>query len=197
LKSGGVVALLAMSLVACAARGHIATPAELVALNEAGGLSASGRLSLSGPKGRFSAQMVFGAARPDFLRIEIPAGTGLRFLLVTKNGALRADFPEDDAMFEGAATREVMNGLFGIDLAPEDLVGAILGSPPESLKVGWRFEGTLPTQVAIRGSNNTRLTLNLDDPQIKAPRLQAFDFGRPRGRSWTLAEMSDRLGLTR
>lgn len=186
-----------MSVSACAARGHIATPDEMGLLATSGGLSSAGRITLEGPKGKFSARVVFGAGRPDSLRIEIPAGTGLRFLLVTKDGKLRADLPGDDAMFEGPATSEVMNGLFGIDLAPRDLVGAILGSPPESLQVSWRFERSQPAQMTIRGSNDTRLTLSLDEPEVALPRAQAFEFAPPRTRAWTLREMSDRLGLTR
>jgi len=186
-----------MSLGACATRGHIATPDEMAVLEKAGGLSSAGRITLEGPKGKFSARVVFGVARPDSLRIEIPAGTGLRFLLVAREGRLRADLPGDEAMFEGPATSEVMNGLFGIDLAPGDLVGAILGAPPESLRVAWRFERSQPAQMTIRGSNDTRLTLSLDDPEVRLPRPQAFDFGPPRKEAWTLREMSDRLGLTR
>ena len=191
------MALLAMSLGACATRGHVATPDEMALLAKAGGLSSAGRITLEGPKGKFSARVVFGVARPDSLRIEIPAGTGLRFLLVAKDGKLRADLPGDEAMFEGPATSEVMKALFGIDLAPQDLVGAILGSPPDSLSVSWRFERSLPARTTIRGSNDTRLTLNLDDPEIRLPGSRAFDFGPPRKSSWTLREMSDRLGLTR
>ena len=100
-------------------------------------------------------------------------------------------------MFEGPATSEVMNGLFGIDLAPGDLVSAILGSPPDALRVSWRFERTAPAQMTIEGSNHTRLTLNLDEPEIESPRPQAFDFGPPRPHAWSIREMSDRLGLTR
>ena len=100
-------------------------------------------------------------------------------------------------MYEGPATTEVMDRLFGIDLSPRDLVGAILGPPPESLRVSWRFERSRPAQMTIRGSNDTRLTLSLDDPEIESPRGRAFDFGPPRARAWSLPEMSDRLGLTR
>ena len=57
-----------------------------------------------------------GARRPDSLRIEIPAAVGLRFLLVSRDGALRADLPGEDAMFEGPQTPEVMNELFGIEV---------------------------------------------------------------------------------
>ena len=193
----GAGALIAMSLTACAARGHIATPGEVALLENTGGLSSAGRITLEGPKGKFSARVVFGVARPDSLRIEIPAGTGLRFLLVAKGGRLRADLPGDDAMYEGPATTEVMNGLFGIALTPSDLVGAILGSPPESLSVSWRFDRSLPAQTSIRGANDTRLTLSLDEPEVRSPTPQAFDFGPPRARAWSLREMSDRLGLTR
>ena len=189
--------LIATSVGACATRGHIATPSEKTRLGEAQGLSASGRLSLSGPRGKFAARVVFGVARPDALRIEIPAGTGLRFLLVTRDGTLRAELPGDDAMFEGPGTSEIMNGLFGIALSPADLVGAILGSPPPSLDVVWRFEKDLPAQVTIQGTNDTRLTLTLDDPEVASPRPQAFEFGPRRRQTWTLREMSDRLGLAR
>jgi hypothetical protein len=193
----GVVALLAMSVSACAARGHIATPGDLALLEKADGLSSAGRITLQGPKGKFSARVVFGVARTNALRIEIPGGTGLRFLLVAKDGRLRADLPGDDAMFEGPATSEVMNGLFGIDLAPKDLVGAILGSPPASLNASWRFESSLPAQMSLRGSNDTRLTLSFDEPEFGSPLSRAFEFGPPRAHAWSLREMSDRLGLTR
>lgn len=192
-----MVALLAVSLSACTTRGHIASPAEMALLEKAEGLSSAGRITLSGPKGRFSARVVFGAARPEALRIEIPAGTGLRFLLVAKDGRLRADLPGDDAMYEGPATTEVMKALFGIDLSPRDLVGAILGSPPDSLSLSWRFERSAPVRLAIRGSNETSLVLSLDEPLMVAPRPQAFEFGPTRERVWSLREMSDRLGLTR
>ncbi len=166
-------------------------------LRQSRGLSSSGRITLSGPQGRFSARVVFGVARPDSLRIEIPAGTGLRFLLVARNGTLRADLPEDDAMFEGPGTSEVMNGLFGIDLRPNDLVDAILGSPPGSLRVVWRFDRRVPSQVIIHGSNATKLLLTLDDPEIESPADRAFEVGPARRHSWTLREMSNRLGLVR
>jgi hypothetical protein len=191
------VLVLALLASACAARGHVATPDEVLRLQQSGGLSATGRITLSGPRGRFSARLVFGVAAPDSLRIEIPAGDGLRFLLVAKDGSLRAELPQDDAMFEGPATSAVMNRLFGIDLDPRDLVAALLGSPPETIKVGWRFESTRPTQMTIHGSNHTRLSVTLDDPDLQAPREEAFQFGPPRRRSWTLQEMSDRLGLRR
>lgn len=169
----------------------------MAVLRQSTGLLASGKIALRGPNGRFSARLVFGVARPDSLRIEIPAGTGLRFLLVAKDGKLRADLPQDDAMFEGPSNMEVMNRLFGIDLAPQDLVSAILGTPTEALKVGWRFDRRLPRQITMQRENRTRLTLSLDDPELESPRPEAFDFGGPRRHSISLAEMSDRLGLRR
>jgi len=190
-----ILVLLGWSLGTCAARGHIATPGEMARLKEAGGLSASGRLTLAGPQGRFSARVVFGAARPDSLRIEIPSGAGLRFLLIAREGRLRADLPGEDAMFEGQATGEIMNRLFGIDVEPGDLVQALLGAAPESMSVTWRFERARPTHVTLEGSNRTRLSLAVDDPEVESPADRAFDFPPPRGRSLTLGEMSDRLGL--
>jgi hypothetical protein len=181
----------------CAARGHVATPQELAVLKAAPGLSASGRLSLRGPQGHFSARLIFGVAKPESLRIEIPAGAGLRFLLIAREGRLRAELPQDDAMYEGPATSAVMKALFGIELDPKDLVGAILGSPPVTLRVGWRFDQTRPSGMTLFGPNETRLTLNLEDPDLQAPGPSAFMFGPPRNERWTLSEMSERLGLVR
>ena len=91
--------LAALWTSACAARGHIATPAEVALLRETPGLSASGQITLKGPGGRFATKVVMGVARPDSLRIEIPDGGGLRFLLVCRNGRLRADLPRDGVAF--------------------------------------------------------------------------------------------------
>jgi hypothetical protein len=141
--------------------------------------------------------VVFGVARPDSLRIEIPSGAGLRFLLVARDGRLRADLPEDDAMFEGPGTGEIMSGLFGINVEPKDVVAALLGSAPESMNVLWRFENSRPAQVILQGSNGTKLSLTVEDPEIESPHDEAFTFGPPREHSWTVGEMSARLGLTR
>lgn len=191
--------LVPISLFAegCAARGHIATPDEMARLKASPGLSASGRLTLQGPRGKFSAPVVFGVARPGSVRIEIPSGTGLRFLLVATDGRLRADLPGDDAMFEGPGTAEIMDRLFGVGLTPEDLVGALLGDPVESVRVVWRFERTRPAHIAIESANGSKLSLTVDDPEIAVPSEQAFSFGPPRLRSWTIGEMSERLGLVR
>lgn len=182
---------------ACAARGHIATPAEVALLREAAGLSASGQITLKGPGGRFGTKVILGVARPDSLRIEIPDGGGLRFLLVCRNGTLRAELPRDGVAFEGPASREVMQRLFGIDLEPEGLVRAILGASPDGFTVDWRFEKAMPTQVTIKGADATRLSLTLDDPEIAAPLARAFESGPLRGTRISLDEMSDRLGLRR
>ena len=154
-------------------------------------------MTLSSPRGSFSARVVFGVAASDSLRIEIPGGSGLRFLLICNDGRLRADLPEDDAMFEGVATGEVMNELFGIDLAPKDLIAALLGSAPPSLRVDWRFDRSKPAHVSMAKSTVARLSLALDDPETSAPSATAFVFGPPRENRWTLQQMSERLGLKR
>lgn len=197
MKRAAVVLLAGWSAVACAARGHLATPEEMARLRETTGLVTSGRITLQGPAGRFSTRVVLGVARPDSLRIEIPAGAGLRFLLVARDGRLRADLPQDDAMFEGPATNEVMDRLFGIDVDPKALVAAILGSPPATFSADWRFDRARPVRITLRDARGSKLTLNLDDPETEAPAERAFTFGPPRGESWTLEEMSSRLGLKR
>ena len=100
-------------------------------------------------------------------------------------------------MFEGPANREVMDALFGIDLDPEALVGAILGASPDGFSASWRFDRSMPTQVTIEGPDATQLSLTLDDPQIEAPPTRAFEWGPIRGTRVSLDEMSDRLGLRR
>jgi hypothetical protein len=100
-------------------------------------------------------------------------------------------------MFEGPATRDTMDDLFGIDIEPEDLAGALLGSPPRNMTVTWRFDRDLPAQVILGGSKAGKLSLTLDNPEVEPPPARAFFFGSPRGRSLTLREMSDRLGLKR
>lgn len=198
-RSLGLVALtlFGWSFVGCAARGHIATPVELATLRQAKGLSASGRLTLSGPRGKATARVIFGAAPPDSLRVEIPSGASLRFLLVTRGGRLRADLPPDNAMFEGPATAATMKDLFGIDLAPEDLVAALLGSPPRTVAGLWRFERSRPSELTLTGADGTKLKLTLDDPSTDAVSDQAFAFGPARPQSLSRAEMSRRLGLVR
>lgn len=189
--------LLAAASGACAARGHVATPADLASLREASGLSAGGKIELSGPQGRVRARLVFGVARPDSLRIEIPAGAGLRFLLIARDGRLRADLPSDDAMYEGPATAAVMDQLFGIDVSPADLVAAILGTPPDSLRTSWRFDEGQPARLVAERPGGGRLVLSFEDPETGAPGAAAFEFGSARARQWTLSEMSSRLGLKR
>ena len=181
----------------CAARGHIATPDQIAGLQRATGLSASGKITLWGPRGRFGARLIFGVARPDALRIEIPSGAGLRFLLVARDGSLRADLPGEDAMFEGGETREAMNELFGIDLEPRDLVSALLGSPPDSMNVEWRFESVKPAQMTLHGKDGTQHLVTLDQATLEPPGGKAFAFGPRRQTSLSLQEMAKRLGLKR
>jgi hypothetical protein len=181
----------------CAARGHIATPAELVSLRESRGLSSSGTITLSGPGGRLRTKIVLGVTKPDLLRIEIPAGARLRFLLISTGGRLRADLPGDDAMFEGAASREVLETLFGVDFEVRDLVSALLGGEPEGMKVSWRFDAGRPSRIEMDGKEGRKLSLSLDDVELQAPAPSAFAFGPARGEMLSLDEMSRRLGLRR
>lgn len=196
-RARSLTLLAALWVSACAARGHIATPAEIALLRNTAGLSASGQITLKGPGGRFGTKVVLGVARPDSLRIEIPDGGGLRFLLVCRNGTLRAELPQEGVSFEGPANREVMHRLFGIDLDPEALVSSILGASPDKFTVRWRFDRSLPTQVTIEGPDGAQLSLRLDDPEIAAPPALAFESGPPRGNRVSLDEMSNRLGLRR
>jgi len=193
----GLVIAIAIVSSGCAARGRIATPDEMARLGQANGLSASGQIALSGPGGRFRTRIVIGVARPGSLRLEIPAGSGLRFLLVTNGGRLRADLPQDDATYEGPATSQVMDALFGVAFDPKDLVAAILGDSPEGLAAAWRFDRGQPAQVSMNDVHGKKLTLNFEESDLQTPDSRAFTFGAARSRSITLAEMAERLGLKR
>jgi hypothetical protein len=189
--------LICASGSGCAARGHVATPEEIARLQKVEGLSASGLLSLAGPSGRFRTRVVLGVSRPDAVRIEIPSGTGLRFLLVARGGRLRAELPGDGVAYEGVATAEVMDDLFGIDFEPRDLVAAVLGNASPRLSTTWRFDRGRPSHTMMKGSDGRTLALSLDDAELAAPPAAAFEVLGGRGQSVTLREMSDRLGLRR
>ena len=181
----------------CAARGRIATPDEMARLTATDGFSAAGQIALAGPGGRFRTRVVIGVARPDALRIEIPSGSGLRFLLVTNGGKLRADLPPDDAMYEGPATSAVMDALFGVAFDPRDLVAALLGDAPPGIVTTWRFNRGQPARVSMKDGRGRELTLSVDESELQAPNARAFLFGPARRHTTSLTEMAETLGLKR
>ena len=192
-------ALIAFAVLAagCAARGHVATPDELALLREASGLSASGKITLSGPGGRFSTRMLIGVAKPDLVRLEIPAGTGLRFRLITNGETLLADLPGEAVFFRGASSRGVLEALFGVEIEPRDLVAAVLGNQPTDFRTAWRFDRALPVHMKIDGREGRALAMSLDDTELAAPSAEAFVVDPPRSSPVSLEEMSSRLGLRR
>ena len=183
-------------LAGCAARGHVATPAEMAGLRASSGLTASGKITLRGPRGRFSTRVLFGVDRAGSLRLEIPAGAGLRFLLVCRGDRLRAELPQEGASYEGEASAEVMSRLFGIDLAPRDLANAILGEAAAEVDARWRFDRGQPAALSLR-RGETSLPLTLADPETEAPGPDAFALRPIQGALLSLDDMAARLGLTR
>ena len=188
---------VAFAAAGCAARGRIANPSEVRELQQAGGLSASGQLTLSGPSGRIRTRVVLGMARPDALRIEIPAGASLRFLLTTNDGQLSAVLPLEGVRYDGEASPMVMSTLFGIDFGPQALVASALGGTDPGLDASWRFDRGAPSEIVLTGRSGGSLKLALDDVELVPPPPMAFRPSESGALSVSLDEMSRRLGLRR
>jgi hypothetical protein len=97
--------------------------------------------------------------RPGELRIELPAATGLRLVVVARNGQLTAVFPKARAFFEGRADPEILKTLIGVELEPREIMDLFVGvgSPRlRALRVAWgpalpaRVEATLPDGTVLK-----------------------------------------------
>jgi hypothetical protein len=186
----------------CAPRGRIATPAELARLKAAPGFVGSGQLRVSSPLGRFRAPILIGVARPDRIRLEVLAGPGASFVLVSRDGLLGAEYPVARARFEGKGDRSTIASLFGASLAPDELVGALLGAPPPRARFyEWRFESGAPRNVRLHLSDGSRLDFILDGdeaaPELKDVEASAFTAPAPSEsvRSVDVDTMARLLGL--
>jgi hypothetical protein len=178
LRLGAVAAFLgAHVLGGCAAGWRPPAPDVALRAKQAGSYSGELRLSLTGPDVRARASVLVGFRRPDALRIEVPGPTGARLVAVAREGRFVAAFPHDRAYFDGSATSEVLESLFGVALAPAEVMDVIVGvSSPRlrAYKADWG--PALPRRVEATLPDGARLKLDTVDAQLDAQvPSEAFD----------------------
>jgi len=158
--------------------------------------SAELSVRVSGDSVRGRAQTLVAFARPSSLRVEIPSPTGLRLVVVTKEGALTAVFPKAQALYSGPATPETLGALLGIALAPGEIMDLLVGAAPlrlRDVRVAWG--ASLPERVEATLPDGTRLSARVRSPETpEALPPTAFEAPvRPSYRSVSLEEARDLL----
>jgi hypothetical protein len=128
--------------------------------------------------GRARALVAF--SRPDALRLELPGAAGARCIAVARGCDLVAVFPGERALWQGDATAEEMEALFGLRLAPAELMDLLVGVPSPRLqeyRASWG--GELPRRFRARTSDGSRLEAVVESADLDPPiALAAFE--RPR-----------------
>ena len=163
--------------VACASA-RLPQPSVTSSAAAAASYSGSLRVSVRGADVRGRTHVLVAFRRPDAVRIEIPGPSGARLVTVAREGRLVAVFPAERAVLESGASPTELAALLGIALAPEELMGVLVGTPPErarSYEVRWG--ATLPKRVEVVLSDGTRLKAAVDDAEagVSLP-AAAFDF---------------------
>lgn len=131
------------------------------------------KVSGRGLRGRVTTFLAF--RRPDGLYVEVPGPGGVRMQAVASGGELVALFPGERAVFRGAATLATFETLFGIGLAPAEVMDVLVGAQPRgvtSLKVWWG--PVWPQRVDARVAGGGRLQLKVLDPSGGPVPDQAF-----------------------
>lgn len=184
---GGLLAAGCASLPA-------ASPAARAEAQRATTYTANLRVSMRGPELRGRADAVVGFRRPDALRVELPAGAGLRLLAVAQGERLVVAFPGERSYYEGAATAEAFGSLLGVALAPADLMDVLLGLTPtrvRALDVQW---GPIaPSRVVAQLHDGTRLEAKVREPELGRP-LGDGAFAPPSTAGWQRLTMDEARG---
>jgi hypothetical protein len=132
--------------------------------------SARLRVRLSGPTLKARTQVLVACRRPDALRIELPGPGGLRLVAVTRDGTLSAVFPQERAVYSGAATPADLEALLGVGLSPPEVIDLLVGTPPPRLR---RYRAAwgpvVPRKVEAELPDGAELTLTIEQPEIDAP----------------------------
>jgi hypothetical protein len=170
------LAVLALQAAACASA-RLPTPEIASRARASTTYSASVRFSVSGPELRARGRAVLAFERPDRLRVEVPGPTGLRLVAVLRDGSLVAVFPADRVVFRDAATATALQALFGLSLAPGEVMDVLVGAPPSSLRsYRARWGASLPRSVDATLADGTRLELDVEaaEREIRIPE-EAFE----------------------
>jgi hypothetical protein len=162
-------AALAAAALAAACASHRPPPASVVAEARASpAYSATLRVSLRGPdlRGRTRALLAF--RRPDALRIEIPGPTGARMIAVAHGPRLVAVFPAERAVWRGHASEAEMDALFGIALAPAELMDLLVGAGSPRLRAyEVRWGAALPRRIDATLPDGARLRAEVDSAETR------------------------------
>lgn len=167
---------VALQAAACASA-KLPPPEVLTRARASATYSASVRFSVSGPDVRARGRAVLAFERPDRLRVEVPGPTGLRLVAVLRGRALVAVFPTDRAVFRDEATAAALQALFGLSLAPGEIMDVLVGAPPSSLRsYRARWGAALPRSIDATLADGTHLKVDVEaaDRDVGVPDA-AFD----------------------
>ncbi len=137
----------------CARPFHPGSPTTVARAKQATTYSAEVRLTLDSPDLKARTPVLVGFHRPEALRIEVPGPGSARLIGVARDGRFVAVFPAEQAFFEGEATPEVFEALFGVGLGPSEVMDLLLGiggSRVREYRADWgrtlpqRIEAVLP-----------------------------------------------------
>lgn len=166
-RFGAKGALLAATLVAEGCATAFAPPPAGAPqrASTASTYSASLHVSLKGPELRARTRAIVAFRRPDALRVEVPGPAGgTRLVAVTREGKLAAVFPPERAIFRADADAASFASLFGLALAPAEVMDLLVGTPSPRLKAyraGWG--ASLPRVIEATLPDGSRLNLTVDD----------------------------------
>ena len=134
------------------------------------------RVSLKGQRVRARTRALVAFRRPGDLRIEIPGPAGVRLIAVASGDALTAVFPGERAVFTGRAAADDLDALLGVALTPSEVMDLLVGAPPPQLKAYQaRWGPLLPEQISATLADDTRLKLEIEQPELSPPLpLEAF-----------------------
>jgi outer membrane lipoprotein-sorting protein len=148
------------------ASARLPPPETIARARSAATYSASLRFSLSGPDLRGRGRAIVAFARPDRLRVEVPGPAGARVVAVLSEGSLVATFPGEHAVFRDVANEASLHALFGLALAPAEMMDALVGVPSASLRsYRVRWGRSLPRTIEAEMSDGARLTLRVDSAE--------------------------------
>lgn len=158
----------AIAAVACASA-KLPTPEVATRARASATYSASVRFSIAGPELRGRGRALLAFERPDRLRVEVPGPTGLRLVAVLRDGSLLAVFPADRAVFHATADTAALKALFGLALAPSEIMDILVGVRTSTLRsYGARWGPSLPRAIDATLADGTRLKLHVEAPEKDA-----------------------------
>jgi outer membrane lipoprotein-sorting protein len=162
---------MALGLASCASA-KLPTPETATQARASRTYSATVRVSVSGPDLRARGRAVIAFERPDRMRVEVPGPTGLRLVAVLRDGSLVAVFPADRVVFRDAASAAALHALFGLSLAPGEIMDVLVGAPPPSLRsFRARWGASLPRSIDATLADGTHLKLDVEsaDREVRIP----------------------------